>query len=297
MAIPGGKMDEMPDAEERRWTAEHAIQKRELEIKEQDLLIKQQELQIKLKDGTKQRFTALAVALIAAATSIAGVAVGVAAKEAGERTQSEARERQLNAEMRARSAEASKAAQRAEELATRQFEYTLVRDAANDSDPFVVRSKMKNLIDYDLLTLLKDKVVLQINQDPVGAKDATVRTTKVEGSAVPTNSAIEAYQARLKANATDVDAMILLGFALYKVGRLPEAVKRLDDALSISKNSPWGLYNAALVNCRARDYAKADVYLKRLLTADPSFGAIIKKHGQFDHCKGNAPQLAKILGS
>ncbi|KQV53296.1 hypothetical protein ASC95_11135 [Pelomonas sp. Root1217] len=305
-------MDEMPDAEELRWSAEHAIKKRELEIKEgdllikqqelqikeQDLQIKQQELQIKQEDGSKQRFTALAVALIAAATSIAGVAVGVAVKEAGEKTQAEHREKQLKAEIEARSAEASKAAKHAEDLATRQFEYTLVRDAANDSNPFVVRSKMKNLLDYGLLVLLKDTVLLHVNQDPVGAKDAALRTTKIAGGLeVPTNDAIEAYQARLKANPNDVDALILLGFALYKVGRLPEAIQWLDKALSISKDSPWGLYNAALVNCRAGDYPKADGYLGRLLSANPDFVGIIKRHGQFDHCRGHAPQLAKVLGS
>ncbi len=300
-------MDETPDAEELRWSAEHAIKKRELQLKEEDLLIRQcelqikkqdaeikrQELQIKQQDGSKQRFTALAVALIAAATSIAGAAVGVAVKVVGEKEQAEQRERQLAAEIAARSAESLKAAKHAEDLATRQFEYALVKDAANDSNPFVVRSKMKNLLDYDLLVLLKDKVLLHINQDPFGTKEPSERRT---GLGVPTNDAIEAYQARLKANPRDVDAMILLGFALYKVRRLPEAIQSLDNALSISKDSPWGLYNAALVNCRAGNFLKADGYLERLVVANPGFVGIIKRHGQFDNCKEKSTQLPKILG-
>jgi tetratricopeptide (TPR) repeat protein len=284
--------------EQLRWAADHSIKQQELRIKEDELSIKKQELEIKLRDGSKQRFTALAVALIASATSVAGVAVGLAAREREETAQAVKREELLKAGIEARSKEATSAAQSAADQATREFEYNLVRDAANDSSPFVVRSKMKNLIDYDLLVLLKDKVLLRINQDPSGSRDAIPRTTKIAGRPeVPTNDAIEAYEARLKTDRNDVDTMILLGFALYKVGRLLEAVQWLDTAVSISKDSPWGLYNAALVNCRAGNYQKADGYLTRLLSTSPGFATIIKKHGQFDHCKENAPQLAKILGS
>lgn len=86
-----------------------------------------------------------------------------------------------------------------------------------------------------------------------------------------TTAAITIFRTQLRHNRRSVDALTNLGLAYARAGRLDEAAKQFDRAVSIAPNAPEPLNNLGMVARARGDLDGAVERFRRALEANPSF--------------------------
>jgi tetratricopeptide (TPR) repeat protein len=275
-----------------------------------EVRLRGQEIRLKLVELRQQRatrFTTMAVALVAAISAFIGGAVVAVIQGKNNKEIEEIKLRGTISleEQKSRQnydLEKSKAEQ-GYSLEDKKLASTLIVKAGETKDILEVVARLRFWIKLELIPKrLEATLDQELNQDPMllfAARDASlvpVTTLPLPSGGKPTDTdEMKSYRRRIQERPGDTDALIYLGFALYKQGRLAEALEPLRTAVKINPNSQWGQYNLALIEFANSNTQKGESALKILIQQAPQFALIIRKHKQFDRFSEKSEYLGNLL--
>ena len=95
------------------------------------------------------------------------------------------------------------------------------------------------------------------------------------------NQAIQMYDVAIILDSTNSEAFGYRGYALYRLGKLDEALADTRRAARLDAAKPWHPYNEALILWDQRDTAAALAAVRRVIELDSSFVGTIRGDPQF----------------
>ena len=290
-------------------------------IHRDEMRMRGRELRLKITELRQQRsarFTSIAVAIIAATSAfIGGAAVaviqGINNKDIEKQKNKETYNLETFKAQHSYDLEKLKAKQNFElekakddhgyDLEDKKLASTLIAKAGETKDILDVVARLRFWIKLELIPKrLEASLDQELNQDPTllfASRDASFASSAIvtspAGVKPQDTDEMKSYRRRIQTRPADTDALIYLGFALYKQNRLPEALDPLQMAVRINPSSQWGLYNLALVEFANNRADAGEAALTNLLRLAPQFVATIRKHRQFDRFSPISKYVEKLL--
>lgn len=114
-----------------------------------------------------------------------------------------------------------------------------------------------------------EKLRQRVNSNP-DDMTSTLRLANLLHDVHIFDQAVEYYRRYLEKNETDPDARVDMGICLFELGRVDEAIKEMEKALSYSPNHQLALYNLGIVNLASGNIERAKDYFKRCIDVNPS---------------------------
>lgn len=287
-------------------------QKHDLEVKrhQDSVRLRNREIRLQaanLRQQKSARFTSIAVAAIAAASALAGGSIVAVIQGLNSR---EIEEKRFRATLSLEESKAQKSydleklkADRVYDLENKKLESTLIAKAGEPKDILDVVARLRFWIKLELIPKrLEASLEQELNQDPTllfASRDAALaqvtRAPLIPGMTLSDTEEMTVYRRRIQNRPSDTDALVYLGFALYKQNRLTEALIQLRRAVSINPSSQWGQYNLALAELANSDIAAGERTLQNLLRQSPQFAATIRRGKQFERFSEKSDYVRGIL--